>query len=74
MVRMAVATMVWSSAARNMPIIRPMRIVTIWRWLSGPVGRSGSSTAAGAGAPPPVASAAPGVAGGVESFIGRSFG
>src|SRR5512132_1042869 len=41
MVRMADATMVWSRAARNMPIIRPMRIVTIWRWVSGPLGRSG---------------------------------
>jgi hypothetical protein len=40
MVRMAVATMVWSSAARNMPIIRPMRMVTICRWVSGPAGAS----------------------------------
>src|SRR6188472_4085275 len=45
MVRIAVATMVWSSAARNMPIISPMRMVTIWRWVSGPVGRSGSPRA-----------------------------
>jgi len=32
MVRIAVATTVWSRAARNMAIIRPMRIVRIWRW------------------------------------------
>src|SRR5665647_3161966 len=31
MVRIAVATMVWSRAARNMPIISPPRIVRIWR-------------------------------------------
>src|SRR5690349_15079826 len=41
MVRMADATMVWSRAARNIPIIRPMRIVMICRWVNGPVGRSG---------------------------------
>ncbi len=29
MTRMADATMVWSSAARNIPIIKPMRMVTI---------------------------------------------
>ena len=29
MVRIAVATMVWSRAARNMPIISPTRIVMI---------------------------------------------
>ena len=73
MVRMAVATMVWSSAARNIPIIRPTRIVTIWRWVSGPSGgpvvdRGGSRGAAAGG------QAAPGVAGGVESFIGRPSG
>src|SRR5665647_3424261 len=33
MVRIAVATMVWSRAARNMPIISPPRIVRIWRWV-----------------------------------------
>src|SRR6478609_4050531 len=33
MVRMAVATMVWSRAARNMPIIRPTRMVTICLWV-----------------------------------------
>ena len=35
MTRMADATMVWSRAARNIPIMSPMRIVTIWRWVSG---------------------------------------
>src|SRR6478735_899901 len=35
MVRMDVATMVWSSAARNMPSIRPPRIVRISRWVGG---------------------------------------
>ena len=35
MVRIAVATMVWSSAPRNIPIIRPPRIVRIWRWVRG---------------------------------------
>src|SRR5260221_4083071 len=29
----AVATMVWSSAARNMPSIRPIRMMTVSRWL-----------------------------------------
>src|SRR6476469_9511489 len=38
---MAYATMVWSRAARNIPIIRPTRIVRICRWVSGPEGRSG---------------------------------
>src|SRR5689334_16146505 len=42
MVRIADATMVWSRAARNMPIIRPTRIVRICRWVRGP------SVAAGA--------------------------
>ncbi len=32
MVRIAVATTVWSSAARNMAIISPMRMVMICRW------------------------------------------
>ena len=36
MVRMAVATMVWSSAARNMPSISPDRIVRICRCDSAP--------------------------------------
>ena len=35
MVRIDVATIVWSSAARNMPIISPDRIVMICRWLRG---------------------------------------
>jgi hypothetical protein len=37
MVRIAVATTVWSSAARNMPSIRPTRMVTICRCASGAV-------------------------------------
>ena len=36
MVRIEVATIVWSSAARNMPAIRPDRIVMICRWLISP--------------------------------------
>ena len=40
MVRIEVATIVWSSAARNMPAIRPDRIVRICRWLSSPRRRS----------------------------------
>ena len=39
MVRIEEATMVWSSAARNMPIISPLRMVMICLWL-----RSGSSS------------------------------
>ncbi len=35
-VRMAVDMIVWSSAARNMPISRPTRMVTICRWLRPP--------------------------------------
>jgi hypothetical protein len=35
---MAEDTMVWSSAARNIPIINPARIVKICLWVSGPVG------------------------------------
>src|SRR4051794_33121576 len=34
MVRIADVTMVWSSAARNMPSIRPPSTCTIWRWLN----------------------------------------
>ena len=34
MVRIADATIVWSSAARNMPSISPASTVRIWRWLS----------------------------------------
>src|SRR5437879_5774018 len=33
MVRIAVDTIVWSSAARNIAIIRPPRIVRICRWV-----------------------------------------
>src|SRR4051794_27711048 len=36
MVRIAVETMVWSSAARNMPSIRPDRISMICRYVRGP--------------------------------------
>src|SRR3954463_14015440 len=35
MVLMDVATMVWSSAAMNMPSMRPPRIVRISRWVGG---------------------------------------
>src|SRR3954447_18514468 len=35
MVRMDVATMVWSSAAMNMPSMSPPRIVRISRWVGG---------------------------------------
>src|SRR5450756_1584876 len=49
MVRIAVATMVWSRAARNMPIIRPPRIVRIWRCVMEKVGADGPpSTVSGA--------------------------
>src|SRR6478735_5823335 len=44
-VRIAVATIVWSRAARNIPIIRPIRIVTICRWVRGPSGRAGAVAA-----------------------------
>src|ERR1700733_2238193 len=37
-VLIAVETIVWSRAARNMPITRPDRIVRIWRWVSAPSG------------------------------------
>src|SRR3954453_21522755 len=33
-VRIAEVTIVWSSAARNMPSIRPPSTCTIWRWLN----------------------------------------
>ena len=36
MVRMEVDTMVWSSAPRNMPIIRPVMMVRIWRCVYSP--------------------------------------
>src|SRR6476619_5830720 len=32
-VRIAVETMVWSSAARNIPDMRPARMMTICRWV-----------------------------------------
>src|SRR3954451_12421562 len=32
-VRIAVETIVWSSAARNIPDMRAMRMTTIWRWV-----------------------------------------
>src|SRR6185503_3862139 len=35
-VRIAVETMVWSRAPRNMPIIRPVMMVRIWRWVYSP--------------------------------------
>ena len=37
MVRIAVETIIWSSAARNMPSIRPVRIVMICRCDSSPL-------------------------------------
>src|SRR5215475_3909731 len=46
MVGSAVATIVWSRAARNMPIISPDMITRICRWLNPP----GSSAITGAGA------------------------
>src|SRR5665648_333660 len=45
MVRIAVATMVWSRAARNMPIISPPRIVRIWRCVMEKVGAAGAPSA-----------------------------
>ena len=36
MVRIAVETTVWSSAARNIAVISPTRIVTIWRCVKAP--------------------------------------
>src|SRR4051794_18706048 len=48
MTRMALATMVWSSAARNIPIISPMRMVTISLWES--TGRASGPAPAGASA------------------------
>src|SRR6478735_9390185 len=37
MVRIDVLTIVWSRAPRNMPIIRPTRIVRIWACVYSPV-------------------------------------
>src|SRR3954464_7573197 len=48
MVRIADATIVWSSAARNMPSISPDSTSRIWRWLScTPPAGPGSDRAAG---------------------------
>src|SRR5690242_12141685 len=44
-VRIEVLTMVWSSAARNIPSIRPLRIVMIWRCVSLPAGADGAIAA-----------------------------
>src|SRR4051794_25142157 len=50
MVRIADATIVWSSAARNMPSISPDSTSRIWRWLScTPPAGPGSDRAAGRG-------------------------
>ena len=38
MVGRAVPTMVWSRAARNMPSIRPLKMIMIWRWVSATTG------------------------------------
>src|SRR6478736_6869656 len=46
MTRMALATMVWSSAARNIPIISPTRMVRISLWES--TGRASGPAPAGA--------------------------
>src|SRR5659263_350229 len=48
MVRIEVATMVWSRAPRNIPIMSPPRIVTIWRCVGATLGRAGTGTAAAA--------------------------
>src|SRR6478672_5349291 len=48
MTRIALATMVWSSAARNIPIIRPTRMVRISLWES--TGRRSGPAPAGASA------------------------
>ena len=42
MVRIAVETIVWSSAPRNMPIIRPVMMVRIWRWVYWPDSAGGT--------------------------------
>src|SRR3954451_22045092 len=51
-VRVAVGMIVWSRAARNMPIIRPPRIVMICRWVEWAADRApgapGDPAAAGA--------------------------
>src|ERR1700712_4161348 len=51
MVRMADVTMVWSSAARNMPSISPPRISRICRWLSCDDDAAPAGTEVGGGVP-----------------------
>src|SRR6478609_874127 len=63
--RIALATIVWSRAARNIPIIRPMRIVTISLWESG----IGSAVRGG----PAVASDMSLLLGGVEGEDGKGL-
>src|SRR3546814_4177355 len=48
MVGRAVATIVWSSDARNIPSMIPLKITRTWRWVSGAA--AGSSTALAGGA------------------------
>src|ERR687883_442174 len=48
MVRIEVATIVWSRAARNIPDMRPARMMTIWRWVKD----DGASFTTAAGGPP----------------------
>src|ERR687884_1079666 len=48
MVRIDVATIVWSRAARNIPDISPARMMTIWRWVKD----DGAPFATAAGGPP----------------------
>ncbi len=43
-VRIAVLTIVWSRAARNMPSSRPLRMVRICRWVSPPGGDDGAAS------------------------------
>ena len=49
MVRIEVATMVWSRAPRNIPIMSPPRIVRIWRCVGATLGRGGTGAAASTG-------------------------
>lgn len=60
---------VWSRAARNMPIIRPSRIVRICRWLM--VKEAGASAEASAGAAEVAAEVSAEVAGAV--LVGASL-
>src|SRR6476661_8280818 len=56
-VRIAVLTIVWSRAPRNIPSIRPDRIVSTWAWVYSPVSAEvalaliGSSLGRGAQSP-----------------------